>query len=113
MEFKLNYMHITVNIKGKLFQIEEEVLLESAYFRKRLQNHNKETELLVDGDPFLFEHVLGFLTIDEYPFPLDLTSELDFYGIEYDGVIKCASIKCSSKVIPEDVYCDFCKRGFT
>ena len=103
-------MHITVNVKDKLFQVKKEVLMESAYFRDLLVNPKEE--LYVPRDPWLFEHVINFLTIDNYPYPIDLTHELDFYGIEYEGVVKCASQKCSRKVAPEDVYCDFCKRGF-
>lgn len=105
-------MHITVNVKGTLFQVKKEVLMESKYFRDLLVNHTEGVELYVNDHPFIFEHVINFLTIDNYQYPIDLTHALDHYGVEYEGVVKCASKKCSRKVDPKDVYCDFCKRGF-
>ena len=103
-------MYIILNVRGTFYEVKKEILLESSWFRDKLQNH-KETELFVNDEPVIFEHVLRFLTEENYPYPIDLTFVLDSYGIEYFGVVKCASKKCSRKVDPKDVYCDFCIRG--
>ena|SRR3990172_5886452 len=105
-------MHITVNVNGKLYQIKESDLMKSSYFSNQLQNHDKQTELIINEHPIIFDEVINFLTVANYHYPTNLIHVLDLYGIEYEGVIKCANPKCFKKVVPEDIYCSCCKRGF-
>ena len=105
-------MYITINIRGQIFKATEDTLLESSYMVNKLKDHDKQKELFINEDPFFFDMVLKFLTVENYIFPIDLIRVLDYYGVEYEGVVKCHSNKCSRKIDPEDVYCDFCKRGF-
>jgi len=75
-------------VRGVVFPVSVEIIKKSKYLSELITDKSKEyakvNNFRIDRSPKLFEHVLNYLTDDNYPFKRKYKSELDFYQIEYD-----------------------------
>ena len=72
-----------VNVGGKLFTTTKDTLSKCEYFAGLLAIEAKEEVPFVDRPGTGFKHILYYLQDDRYPFPMQFSLELDFYGVAY------------------------------
>jgi hypothetical protein len=72
---------ITLDVGGKLFKINKELLIaKSEYFDNFFKdNKTYEEPLYIDRCPHIFKHILGYIRDTNYPFPEKYQSEYDYF----------------------------------
>lgn len=74
---------IRVIVNDKSFKTTKQTLNNSGYFRGILeQNPDVEVIEVPDRSEILFEHVLGYMRNENYPYPGEHWAELQFYLVE-------------------------------
>lgn len=78
-------MNYILNVSGKTFEIQKEILNKSAYFNDMLADcDDKNKVIFVPRSSKLFDHVLSYVIDPLYPYPKKYEYELKFYGVNYD-----------------------------
>ncbi len=73
-----------VNVSGKIYEIEHEILEKIPYFHAFIYDENrKEPKCFVKRSSMIFDHVLAYVIDPLHPYPSKYFYELDFYGLTY------------------------------
>lgn len=71
-----------INVCGKLYIINEEILQGSELFCNFMEDFPESEEIPIQRSPKLFEHVLAYLIDPNYFYPCKYARELDYYLID-------------------------------
>lgn len=75
---------IKINVRGTIFEIEKDVLLNIPYF-KNLYDACENTDIpYVSRSPYSFDAIITYITDLKYQLPEEYIYDLDFYGIAID-----------------------------
>jgi hypothetical protein len=124
-------MNITVDVCGHIFKVKYDIIIKIPYFKNMFDGCGSIPidTIFVDRSPHIFNHVLGLVIDELYPYPKKYAFELDFYGVDYgemklydkkDDIMndmkillnstipphKCPIIKCSNAVKGNMKWCD-------
>lgn len=75
---------------GKKYKISKDVLIKSEYFKNLLLEYPnlENTSIELQRPPISFEHIIGLLINDKYPFPKEYSEEKDYFLIDKIFFIK-------------------------
>lgn len=71
-----------VNICGKLFSVEKEILARSPFFAnlfEHLPDLGTDTPIWICRSPMLFEYVLAYMIDPDYLYPIEVENEIGYY----------------------------------
>lgn len=103
----MNNIYI-VKVCGITYEIEEQILRNSDYFNKLLNDSSKNylnVPIEIQRSPNIFKHVLSLMIDPKYEFPTKYLSELEFYGMKV-LYKKCKLDFCFIKTSKTLKYCD-------
>jgi len=106
---------VKLNVGGRKFTTTCATLNKSEIFKNMLNDStiNFKERIFIDRSGRIFEHVLGYLRDDRYPFPKIYILELEYFSIPYtvydknsDVITKpihlfCRIDKCNTRCDPE------------
>lgn len=79
------YSLITINISGKIFSTQKEIISKSNLFKTMLEDIEYNGEIIyLYRSAHIFKHVYAFLIDHTYPYPKKYEGELKYYLIEYN-----------------------------
>lgn len=74
---------IKVNVSGKIFEVDVNVLMRSEYFKIMIGDCVNNDTIFVKRSPHIFEHVLACLIDDNYKCPVQYQDELKYFLITH------------------------------
>lgn len=76
---------IKVNVSGKIFDVEMDILMKSEYFNNMINDCKGSDETIyVKRPPHVFKHVLACLIDDNYMCPIQYQNELEYFLIQHN-----------------------------
>ena len=76
---------IKVNVSGKMFEVDINVLIRSDYFKTMIDDCVNDDVIYVKRSPYIFEHVLACLIDDNYKCPIQYQDELKYFLIQHNN----------------------------
>ena len=76
---------IKVNVSGKIFEVDVNILMKSDYFKAMISDRVNNDVIYVKRSSHVFKHVLACLIDDNYMCPIQYQNELKYFLIQHNN----------------------------